>query len=113
MQNEYPIAKNSFQLIYPGHLLFRTKSYNGLSEPVLTEKTPNEKLNTLTISETDTPALDDDEKYSNWNSNIKRFRYKLDENFANGAKNLNNFKEFSTNLYERFHPQLSKKSKKL
>jgi len=113
MQNEYPIAKNSFQLIYPGHLLFRTKSYNGLSEPVLTEKTPNEKLNTLTISETDTPALDDDEKYSNWNSNIKRFRYKLDENFANGAKNLNNFKEFSTNLYERFHPQLSKKEQKV
>ncbi len=109
MQDEYPIAKSTFQLIYPDHLVFRTKSYNGLSEPVITEASPSAKVNTLTISETDTPALNDDEKYSNWNSNIRRFRYKLDENLANGAKNLYNFKEFSTNLYERFHPEYSKK----
>lgn len=109
MQDEYPIAKSTFQLIYPDHLVFRTKSYNGLSEPAMAQKTPSDKLNTLTVTETDTPALDDDEKYSNWNGNIKRFRYKLDENLANGTKNLFNFKEFSTNLYERFHPQYSKK----
>ena len=113
MQDEYPIAKSTFQLIYPDHLLFKTKSYNGLSEPVIAEKTPSAKLNTLTITENDTPALDDDEKYANWNTNIKRFRYKLDENLANGAKNLYNFKEFSTNLYERFHPVYSKKDQKV
>ena len=94
-------------------MLFKTKSYNGLSEAVLTEGSPSEKLNTLTITETNTPALDDDEKYSNWNANIKRFRYKLDENYANGAKNINNFKEFSSTLYERFHPELSKKEQKI
>lgn len=109
MQDEYPIAKSEFQLIYPDHLIFRTKSYNGLAEPVITQKTPSAKSNTLTVSETDTPALNDDEKYSNWNGNIKRFRYKLDENLANGTKNLFGFKEFSTNLYERFHPEYSKK----
>lgn len=113
MQNEYPIVKNSFQLIYPNHLFFKTKSYNGLSEAVLEENKPSKKLSTLTINETDTPALDDDEKYSNWNANIKRFRYKLDENYANGSKNLNNFKEFSSNLYERFHPELNKKEQKI
>lgn len=112
MQDEYPIAKNTFQLIYPDHLVFRTKGYNGLSEPVIEEHKPSEKLNTLTVTETDTPALDDDEQYSNWFGNIKLFRYKLDENLASGAKNLNNFKEFSTNLYERFHPEYSKKEQK-
>jgi hypothetical protein len=112
MQDEYPIVKNTFQLIYPEHLIFRTKSYNGLSEAVVEKKQPNEKSNTLTVVETNTPALDDNENYSNWNSNIKRFRYKLDENLANGSKNLNNFKEFSTTLYERFHPQYDKKEQK-
>lgn len=112
MQDEYPIAKNTFELIYPSHLVFRTKSYNGLSEPVIVQKTPNEKMATLTVSETDTPALDDDEKYSNWNAGIKRFRYKLDENYASGAKNLYNFKEFSTTFYERFHPEYNKKEQK-
>jgi len=112
MQDEYPIAKSTFQLIYPEHLIFRTKSYNGLSEAAIEKKQPNEKSSTLSISETDTPALDDNENYSNWNNNIKRFRYKLDENLANGSKNLNNFKEFSTTLYERFHPQYDKKEQK-
>jgi len=112
MQDEYPIAKNTFQLIYPDHLVFRTKGYNGLSEPVIEKKLPRENFTTLTINEINTPALDDNENYSNWNSNIKRFRYKLDENLANGAKNLYNFKEFSTNLYERFHPQYDKKEQK-
>ncbi len=109
MQSEYPIAKSTFQLIYPNHLVFKTKSYNGLSEPVIEEGKPAEKSNTLTVTENDIPALNDDEKYSNWNGYVKRFRYKLDENLANGSKNLNNFKEFSTNLYERFHPQYTKK----
>ncbi|MBC8644864.1 DUF3857 domain-containing protein [Flavobacterium lindanitolerans] len=35
MQDEYPIVKSTFQLIYPEHLIFRTKSYNGLSEAVV------------------------------------------------------------------------------
>lgn len=109
LQDEYPIVKSTFQLIYPEHLLFRTKSYNGLSQPVVAEKAPKDGLATLTVTENDTPALDDDEKYANWNSNIRRFRYKLDENLANGAKNLYSFKEFATNLYDRFHPEYSKK----
>lgn len=109
MQSERPIVENTFELIYPEHLLFRTKSYNGLSEPLLKEGFPAEGVNTLVVNEKDTPALLDDERYSNWNSNIKRLRYKLEENFITGAKNLYNFKEFSTNLYDRFHPEYTKK----
>jgi hypothetical protein len=111
MQQEYPIANLDFQLIVPEHLGFKTKSYNGLSEPVVDDKTIPKK-SIITISEKNIPALDDDEKYSNWNTNLKLFRYKLDENLVTGAKNLYNFKEFATNLYDRMNPELDKKSTK-
>jgi hypothetical protein len=112
MQDEYPIAKNSFQLIYPNHLIFKTKSYNGLAEATITENKPDENRNTLTVAENDTPALENNEQYANWTSQLKTLRYKLDENLANGGRNLYNFKEFSTTLYERFHPVYTKKEQK-
>jgi hypothetical protein len=111
MQDEYPILNVNFALIYPKHLSFKTKSYNGLNEPVIDDKS-SEKKSFLTISQSDIPALDNDEKYSNWNANLKMFRYKLDANQYSGAKNLYNFKEFATNFYERMHPELDKKQQK-
>lgn len=111
MQDEYPIAAFNFDLITPAHLIFKTKSYNGLSEPVLDEKTL-EKKKVLSISEKDIAALKDDEEYSNWDVKLKLFRYKLDANLFSGAKNLNNFKEYATNIYERINPVLEKKQEK-
>lgn len=111
MQDEYPILNVNFVLIYPKHLSFKTKSYNGLNEPVIDENS-NEKKSFLTISQSNIPALDNDEKYSNWNANLKMFRYKLDANQYSGAKNLYNFKEFATNFYERMHPEMDKKQQK-
>lgn len=111
MQDEYPIANLNFELIYPKYLVFKAKSYNGLSAPLTDDKKfENDKI--LTISEKNIPALDNDENYSNWNLQLKLFRYKLDENENNGAKNLNNFKEFATNLYQRLNPELDKKQQK-
>jgi hypothetical protein len=111
MQDEYPIAELNFDLIAPAHLIFKTKSYNGLSEPVLDEKKlENKKI--LSISEKDITALKDDEEYSNWDVTLKLFRYKLDQNLYSGAKNLNNFKEYATNTYERINPALDKKQEK-
>ncbi len=111
MQDEYPIANLNFELIYPSHLVFKTKSYNGLSEPVIDSK-KIENRTVLSVSEKNIPALDDDEQYSNWALQLKLFRYKLDENIYSGSKNLNNFKEFATNLYERLNPELDKKQQK-
>ncbi|MDQ6469311.1 DUF3857 domain-containing protein [Flavobacterium sp. LHD-80] len=111
MQDEYPIAEYNFELITPAHLVFKTKSYNGLSEPVLDDKKlENKKV--ISISEKDIPALKDDEEYSNWDVRLKLFRYKLDANLYNGAKNLNNFKEYATATYERINPVLDKKQEK-
>jgi hypothetical protein len=111
MQDENPIAKNTFELIYPEHLEFQTKSYNGLSQAVaVNDRYPEKK--TLNITESNTPALDNDEKYANWATHLKLFRFKLSSNSANGSNNLYNFNEFAGNVYERFHPELDKKQLK-
>jgi hypothetical protein len=111
MQDEYPIVNLDFELIYPKHLSFKTKSYNGLSESKIeTEKL--DKKTILTISEKDIPALDDDQKFANTNVLLKMFRYKLEANSMTGAKNLYNFKEFATNLFDRFNAELDKKQLK-
>ena len=108
MQDEYPIANLNFELISPNYLIFKTKSYNGLSESVIDEKSiPNTII--LSVSEKNIPALDNDENYSNWNLQLKLFRYKLDENLINGGRNLNNFKGFSTSVFDRLNPELDKK----
>lgn len=111
MQDEYPILNTNFELIYPNFVKFKTKSYNGLSEATIDSKRFENK-EVLSISEKEIPALHDDEKYANWNANLKMFRYKLYENFNNGAKNIYNYKKFATTIYERFNEELDKKSQK-
>lgn len=111
MQDEYPIVNLNFELIYPKHLIFKTKSYNGLPKPSIDAEKIENKI-VLSISEKNIPALDNDEQYSNWALQLKLFRYKLDENTYNRSKNINNFKEFATIIYERMHPVLDKKQQK-
>lgn len=111
MQDEYPIASLNFELIHPNHLIFKTKSYNGLSDPTIDSKKIENDI-VISVSEKNIPALDNDEQYSNWALQLKLFRYKLDQNIYNGGKNLNNFKEFATNVYERLNPELDKKQLK-
>lgn len=111
MQSEYPIVSSNFELIHPNHLAFKTKSYNELGEATIYKDTVNKKTH-LSISEKNTIAIDDNEKYNNWNAHLKMFRYKMDQNYYSGAKNMNNFKEFATNLYDRLNPELEKKELK-
>ncbi|WP_269225021.1 DUF3857 domain-containing protein [Flavobacterium eburneipallidum] len=112
MQDDYPIGKLNFELIHPNYLVFKTKSYNGLGEPKLDDKTIANTV-IVSVNEQNIPALDNDENYSNWNLQLKLFRYKLDENIMNGGRNLNNFKDFSNNLYQRLTAELDKKTQKI
>lgn len=112
MQEEYPVINSSLEVIHPSFVGFKSKSYNGLSEPVIDEKKYTEKVSLL-ITEKEVPALHDDEKYSNWDANIRSFRYKLYENYNTGAKNIYNFKKFATNIYDRFNADLEKKDQKV
>ena len=111
MQGQYPIVDLNFELIYPEHLVFKTKNYNNLTEPVIDTK-KFDKKSVLNISEKNISALTDDEQYSNWDVKLKLFRYKLNGNTYNGANNLYNFKEFATNIYERLNPVIDKKDLK-
>ena len=111
LQSEYPTVNLNFELIFPSHLAFKTKSYNGLSEPIKSKDTINNRTH-LNITEKNIIAIDDNEKYTNWNAHLKMIRYKMDENFYSGAKNMNNFKEFATNLFDRLNPELDKKELK-
>jgi hypothetical protein len=112
MQSQYPIAELNFELIYPSHLVFKTKSYNGLSEPVLDDKKYENKT-ALSINDKNIIALKNDEAYSNWDVQLRLLRYKLDANNYSGSKNINNFKEYATSLYERINPVLDKKQQKV
>lgn len=111
MQDEYPIIQNTFELSYPSHLVFKSKSYNGLADAVREDKSES-KTTILRLKGENLAAFDTDERYSNRNSAIQLFRYKLESNLASGAKNLFNFKEFATNAYERLHPEYTKKELK-
>ncbi len=111
MQAEYPIAKLNLELIYPNFLTFKTKSYNGLSEPKIENDTIAKKTH-LTVSENNIIALDNNEQYANWEVQLKLFRYKLDGNLNSGAKNINNYKEFATTVYERLNPEFDKRQQK-
>lgn len=111
IQDDYVIAKMTFELIYPEHLIFKTKTYNGLKEVTTDEEKFKEKK-VISLVENDIPALDKNEEYANRNAAVKMIRYKLDENLYNGSKNLYNYKSFSSNFFDRLHQPLEKKDAK-
>jgi hypothetical protein len=112
LQSNIPIIRNEFQLIYPKHLKFKTKCYNGLAEPVIGVAKDTLK-GTLTVAEDNIPGIEDDEKYSNRDLKLKLFRYKLDENHYTGAKNISSYAKFTSNFFDRINPELDKKQQKL
>nr|WP_294938514.1 DUF3857 domain-containing protein [uncultured Flavobacterium sp.] len=108
VQEEYPVAKFSLELIYPEHLVFKAKSYNGLADAKADEE-KYEKRTAITLNENDIVGLEKNEEYANRDSALKIFRYKLDENLANRSKNLYNYKSFASNFFDRLHQPLEKK----
>ncbi len=112
MQSEYPIVNTSFELIYPQYLGFKYKSYNGLPEAQLNEEAYDGKYSLL-IADSNVNGLSDEERYSNRNKHIKKFRYKLNSNSYNGTNNLFSYSDFARNVYENLHPEIDKKNQKL
>jgi hypothetical protein len=112
LQSNIPIIDNEFELIYPRHLTFKTKSYNGVAEPVLGVDRDTLK-STLSIKLDNVAGIEDDEKYSNRDVKIKLFRYKLDENRFTGAKNISSYSKFSSSFFDRINPEIDKKQQKI
>lgn len=111
MQSEYPIANISFELIYPQYLGFKYKSYNGLPEAEFNNDAYEGK-HSISVVDANIDGLSDEEKYSNWNKHIKKFRYKLFSNSYTGANNLFSYSDFARNVYENLHPEIDKKNQK-
>jgi hypothetical protein len=110
-QTEIPTVQTTFELIFPNHLIFKHKSYNELEEAVYAKEKHGENASLMVKAEM-VVGLNDDEKYANREVNLKQFRYKLDENLANGAKNIYQFKSFASDVYENIFTALDKKTDK-
>src|SRR5690606_7947998 len=76
IQDEIPIVKANFELIFPKHLIFKYKSYNGLSEAVLGQNSIDGEKSNLSISQNNIEGILDDERYANWDRYIMKFKYK-------------------------------------
>lgn len=110
LQRNMPVVKTSFELIFPNHLGFKYKSYNGLPEAKLNEKAYGENKSNILLEAGMIEPLPTDETYSNESAHSKIFRYKLDANNATGVKNMNNYREYAGLVYENIHVETDKKT---
>ncbi len=106
-----PVVRSTFELIHPSYLGFKTKSYNGLSEPNIDKEKYEEKVS-ITLEANNIGQMNYDEKSANPMKHIQYFRYKLHENFAKGTKNFYNYNEFAGNAFRNLNVELSKKDEK-
>ena len=106
-----PIIKSTFELIYQDYLIFKYKSYNGLSEAVMDEEKYEDRIS-LSIEETNIPAINYEAKLANPSRHRKSFRYRLFGNKENGNTNFYNYNQFVSNAYTNICYELSKKETK-
>ena len=78
MSSRVAAMKSAFELIMPEHLVFETRSYNGL--PAAVEKVANEKRHLVITDEKNSAA--EEEKYSMYQASLKRVEFKLSYNKA-------------------------------
>ena len=109
LQRSQAVVSTTFELIYPNHLGFKYKSYNGLPEAKFKEKAYGENKSGILLEAEMIEPLPTDETYSNESAHSKIFRYKLDENIASGVRNMNNYREYSGLVYENLHVETDKK----
>lgn len=111
-QYSAPIIQCSFELIHPSYLGFKTKSYNGLTEPVVDKDSYTDKVK-ISVVDSNLVALNFETEYANHSKHRKYFRYKLHENFTKGTKNFYNYNEFAGNAFQNLTADLDKKNIKV
>ena len=98
------------EIIYPSFLKFEVKSYNGLPKPTINDTIYDKKIcHKITVDSCDEL---EDEKYSNYNANLKYLAYKLIANKAANSFNLNSFNAIAENFHGIIYKELDKKSDK-
>ena len=113
LQRSQPVVHTSFELIFPAHLGFKFKSYNGLSDANLLEKAYGESKSRILLTAENIDPLPTDETYSNESAHSKIFRYKLDSNLASGEGDLYNYQDYAAMVYDNLYPKTDKKTETL
>ena len=108
-QSDYPKKNISFDLYAPTNLLFKFKSYNGLPEVEL-DTTSTEKLHWK--FELDKMESLEEEEFSSYEANLQYLVYKLDENLANGVKDISSYSLVSQRIHSYYSPEISKQESK-
>lgn len=112
-QNSFPIKNSHFELIYPRHLLFTSKSYNGLPDAVV-DSTKDGK-NKIIVDAAYIPAPSND-KYSPGNAALQRLEFKYSKNTYNNSGEAHTWddaaKKYYSALYETRGEKMHKKEVK-
>lgn len=108
VQNDNYQKNSSYELIFPNYLTYEIKSYNDLPAFKKNDTLYPEKKSRKLILDSVTELAS--EKYSNYESNLKCFAYKL---IANGNRlNLNSFNNVAENVYNAVFKPLDKKNER-
>ncbi|PHS01828.1 MAG: hypothetical protein COA80_01805 [Leeuwenhoekiella sp.] len=108
-QQPYQKKNIEFDLYAPENLVFKFKSYNGLtqiSQDTLSEGKKHWQLNAAVI-----PALEEEEQ-APYEALRGFLIYKLDENLANNTQNIVSYSKVSQNLYNAYYGEIDKKAQK-
>lgn len=106
LQDDYKKLDTSFEIIAPDFLIFKLKSYNGLSEATLDESL-DKKLRWTVNEKTIDPLFE--EELSAYDASKKALMYKLDENKNTGASGIVSYKNVAKNIYNYAYESLSKR----
>lgn len=110
ISSRIPSMKSRFELIMPDHLVFETKSYNGL--PDSKDTVHNNKRHLIIVDEKLAEA--EDEKYSMYDASLKRVDFKLSYNTAKNAnERLFTWSELAKKVYEIYSTVSDKELKKV
>ena len=107
MQNATLQKNVSYEFIYPKHLIFKFKSYNGLPDFKINDTIYKDKISSK-IELNEVEALRE-EKYSNYAANVKKFSFKLSGNKFTNKFDLNNYKDYVTEIVEFSNKKMESK----
>lgn len=110
-QDDSPILWCDFEYKYPEHLKFYYKSYNGLGTANSTFDSISH-TNVLSLSDTNIEPFDVNQRYVNINKEIRKFRYKLYENYKTGVRNFYNYKSFTNDFVNMLEVPMDSRSNK-
>lgn len=111
MQSDSYIQHRSIALIYPNHLTFVSRSYNGAAELTEDKETYSDRI-ALVGTNTDVPGIANDESYSNWYKNIKYIHTRFYNNTYAQTADPYGEKEFTAQAHANLHRDLDKNEQK-